>query len=489
MSDDIRELKSQAAQRIREGRMAEAAQLFERIVELEPGAPNNWFNLGYTRRMSRQYAAALDAYGQALDRGVEAPEDVHINRAVIQSEYLHDMDGAVAELRRAIEVNSRALKAWLNLGNLHEDLGDIAGARAAYANALQVDPRSGRATARLAGIELHEKGVEAALGPLREAASRSWPTAEDAAEVQFALGNALDGAGEYAGAFEAIAQANRLAAGARHHSARYDPAAQERLVDALIAVPPLDSAEPLSVEETPIFICGMFRSGSTLIEQLIARHPDVTAGGELEFIPGLVREDLSPYPQSLAGLSSGRLSGLRDTYLGELHGLFPAARRVTDKRPDNFLHIALIKALFPQARIVHTRRHPLDNILSAYFLYFGDDVRYSERLDDIAHFYVQYRRLMDHWRERFGADIHDVDYDALVADPRAELEPLLAFLGLAWDEACLEHRPAAAVRTASNGQVRRPLHAKSSGRWRHYERQLDPVRRQLADAGLLDQAD
>jgi Flp pilus assembly protein TadD len=489
MSDDIRELKSQAAQRIREGRMAEAAQLFERIVELEPDAPNNWFNLGYTRRMSRDYTVALEAYEQALDRAVSAPEDVHINRAVILSEYLHDMDGAAEELRRAIEANPRALKAWLNLGNLHEDLDDTDGARAAYANALQVNPRSGRATARLAGIDLYEKGVEAALGPLREAANMSWPTAQDAAEVQFALGNALDSAGEYAPAFEAITQANRLASGVRHPSARYEPAEQERLVDALIALPPLHRAEPLSVEETPIFICGMFRSGSTLVEQLMARHPDVTAGGELEFIPGMVHEDLTPYPQSLAGLTAEPLSGLRDKYLGELHRLFPAAARVTDKRPDNFLHIALIKALFPQARIVHTRRHPLDNILSAYFLYFGDDVRYSERLDDIAHFYVQYRRLMDHWRDRFGADIHDVDYDALVANPRAELEPLLAFLGLEWDNACLEHQPAAAVRTASNWQVRRPLHAKSSGRWRNYERELDPVRRQLADAGLLGQAD
>ena len=179
------------------------------------------------------------------------------------------------------------------------------------------------------------------------------------------------------------------------------------------------------------------------------------------------------------------MSELRDKYLDELTSLFPSAARVTDKRPDNFLHIGLIKALFPQARIVHTVRQPLDNVLSAYFLYFGDAVSYSDRLEDIAHYYAQYRRLMDHWRDRHGSDIHDVDYDRLVADPRAELMPLMNFLGLEWDEEFLDHRPAAAVRTASNWQVRQPLHARSSGRWRHYERELEPVRRQLADAGLL----
>lgn len=485
MSDDVRALKSQAAERIREGRMAEAARLFERLVELEPQAPNNWFNLGYSRRMSRQYAAALEAYGQAVDRGVPAPEEVHINRAAILSEYFHDVPGAAEELHRAVAANPRALKAWLNLGNLREDLGDTAGAREAYGKAIEVDPRSGRATARLAAIDLHERGPEKAVNSLREAASRSWPSAEDAAEVRFALGNALDAAGDYEGAFQTVDEANRLAAVARRPGARYDRAAQERLVDELIALPPLQAAEPVPLDETPIFICGMFRSGSTLVEQLIARHPEVTAGGELEFIPSIAHHDLSPYPRSLAGLSSWRLSELRDKYLDELTSLFPSAARVTDKRPDNFLHIGLIKALFPQARIVHTVRQPLDNVLSAYFLYFGDAVSYSDRLEDIAHYYAQYRRLMDHWRDRHGSDIHDVDYDRLVADPRAELMPLMNFLGLEWDEAFLDHRPAAAVRTASNWQVRQPLHARSSGRWRHYERELEPVRRQLADAGLL----
>jgi tetratricopeptide (TPR) repeat protein len=337
----------------------------------------------------------------------------------------------------------------------------------------------------LAAIEIHEGNAGRAIGMLEEAIGCGSVRAEDAAEMQFALGNALDAAGEFPAAFQAITEANRISASIRPSNMRYDPREQEQLVDALIDLPQLQTAGDFPAERSPIFICGMFRSGSTLVEQLLGRHPEVTAAGELEFIPAMIAEDLQPYPQVLAEASAERLRLLRDKYLDQLRRLYPEAKRVTDKRPDNFFHLGLIKALFPEARIVHTVRDPLDNFLSVFFLYFADTVRYSERLDDIAHYYAQYRRLMDHWRERFGRDIHDVDYDVLVADPRPELERLLAFCGLDWDDRCLTHDSGKAVRTASNWQVRKPLHQKSSGRWRNYERELNPVRRKLGDLGLL----
>ena len=485
MSDDIRALKADAASRLRNGRAAEAAELFERLTKLEPDEANHWFNLGYSRRVARMYQPALDAYAEALKRNVRDPQDVHINRAAILSEHLHDIPAAAEELRAAIATNPRAATAWLNLGNLAEDLGDTDQARDAYARALEVDPGNGRAAGRLAGIEVHEGHAEPAISMLREAAARPPRSPQDAAEIHFALGNALDAAGDYSGAFAAIAEGNRFGLAGRHPSLRYDSAATQDLVDALIALPPIAAADPSGSGKTPIFICGMFRSGSTLVEQLLARHPQITAGGELEFIPAMVREELQPYPQALAIASGERLRALRDQYLEQVWRLFPDAKRVTDKRPDNFLHIGLIKALFPDARIVHTVRNPLDNLLSVFFLYFADTVTYSLQLADIAHYYGQYRRLMDHWKERFSADIHDVNYDALVADPRGELQPLLTFLDLEWDEACLSHDANTAVRTASNWQVRKPLHAKSSGRWRNYAREMESVRRELIDAGLL----
>jgi hypothetical protein len=138
---------------------------------------------------------------------------------------------------------------------------------------------------------------------------------------------------------------------------------------------------------------------------------------------------------------------------------------------------------------VHTARQPLDNILSVYFLYFAHSVSYSDRLDDIVHYYGQYRRLMSHWQRLYPGDIHTVDYDRLVKDPRPELESLLGFLGLPWDDSCLaEESGPAPVRTASNWQVRKPLHERSSGRWRNYAAELEGARRTLIAMGLLDES-
>ena len=483
---DAGSLNRQAAQALREGRAAEAAELFRRLTRVEPDKPNHWFNLGWSLRADRQYEPALEAYAEALKRGVTQPEDVHVNRSVILSEHLHRADEAAEELRKAVAINPAALLAWLNLGGLHEDLGDAAQAREAYRRALDADPGSGRALARLAGMDVHEGRPADAIDMLKRAAERPLRHPQDSAEVLFALGNALDAAGDYSAAFQAIGEANRAGNAARRPGFRYEPGEQERLVDALMTMPALKDAGPYPAERSPIFICGMFRSGSTLAEQLLGRHPQITAGGELEFLPALVREDLQPYPAALAQADSERLRGLRGKYLDQLHRLYPDAARVTDKRPDNFLHIGLIKALFPNSRIVHTVRQPLDNILSVYFLYFADSVTYSGSLDEIAHYYVQYRRLMDHWRSLHGSDIHDVSYDALVTKPRGELEELTAFLGLDWDESCLDHQSAGAVRTASVWQVRQPLHQRSSGRWRNYSRELEPVRQRLAAAGLLN---
>ena len=214
----------------------------------------------------------------------------------------------------------------------------------------------------------------------------------------------------------------------------------------------------------------MFRSGSTLVERMLAAHDEVVAGGELDLIPSIVDRS-SPYPEA-AGEPKA-IARARSVYIEGLSSNFPADKMVTDKRPDNFLHIGLIKALFPDARIIHTQREPLDNILSLYFLHLDPGMAYALDIEDAAHWYGQYQRLMDHWKSLYGADIFDVDYDELVKDPRSVAEPLLAFCGLDWDERCLSpHRVPGSVRTASVWQVREPLHQRSSGRWKNYRAQL-----------------
>jgi hypothetical protein len=212
----------------------------------------------------------------------------------------------------------------------------------------------------------------------------------------------------------------------------------------------------------------MFRSGSTLAETILGRHREITPGGELETIPAIVQA-LRPYPAAALALSPDAIEHLRTRYLADL----PGDGWVTDKRCDNFLHIGLIKTLFPDARIIHTRRNAADTLLSTYFLQFGDGVVYGSDLLEAAHYYVQYARLMAHWRALYGADIIDLDYDTLVVDPHAAVSAALDALGLPWDAACLgEPNAPLAVRTASAWQVRRPIHRRSLHRWQGYRAQL-----------------
>jgi hypothetical protein len=182
-----------------------------------------------------------------------------------------------------------------------------------------------------------------------------------------------------------------------------------------------------------------------------------------------------------------KLADIARRYRDRLKVLFPAAERITDKRPDNFLHIGLIKALFPDARIVNTVRNPLDNCLSVYFLHLDHGMSYALDLLDTAHYYRHYRRLMAHWKALYGPDILDFDYDAFVRDPRPATRELLAFCGLDWNDACLAfHQAKNVVKTESVWQVREPLYRRASGRWRNYARHLGRLRADLKD--LIDEA-
>jgi tetratricopeptide (TPR) repeat protein len=470
------------------GRAAEAITVYQRILERWPGAAECWYNLAVLQRKTRQYAAALASYQRALDTGVERPEEVHLNRGVIYADCLRDDAAAERELAAALARNPSYVPALFNLANLQEDLGRRDAARASYERILALDPNAHEALARYAYLHAFVRADDPLIARLRRALA-ACQGASERASLGFALGRALDACQEYAAAFQAYAQANRasrdsVAAGSAH----YDRGRAEALVDALIGAFPKAGAATERLRTStagtrgpqPIFVCGMFRSGSTLTEQLLAGHPRVVAGGELDFLPHAVQTRLAPYPAALAAAAAGTLKALAGEYREMLAARFPGAEFVTDKRPDNFLHIGLIKRLFPDAKILHTTRAPLDNCLSIYFLHLDPALSYALDLLDIGHHYRQYLRLMAHWKALFGPDILDVDYDVLVRDVRPVAARMLGFLGLDWDDRCLSVPPAGrSVKTASVWQVREPLYQRSSGRSRHYARELAPLRSYL----------
>ncbi|MBL8551954.1 MAG: sulfotransferase [Hyphomonadaceae bacterium] len=465
-----------------QGRWAEAEAAYRALLALRPEHPTWWFNHAVAQRMSGRFSEALFSYARAIELGVSEPEEAHVNRAAILADHLRREGEAERELNLALEKNPRFAPALLNLGNLREDQGRREEAIALYERVLGVDAMDAHALSRLANLQRIGDCAHPVIGSLRCALAQTQDAAAGAL-MTFALGKALDDCGSHDAAFEAYARANALSRASAQPAPRYDRRGFEAQIDAQIAryQKPLAQAQFAQGAEAgraPVFICGMFRSGSTLVEQIIASHSGVEAGGELPFLPALAGE--------LGGkrLSASELATHAARYRASVAQLFPDADLVTDKRPDNFMHIGLIKSLFPHARIVHTTRAPMDNCLSIYFLHIDHSMSYALDLADIGHHYAQYRRMMAHWKTLFGDDILDVSYDALVRDPRTEVERTLAFCGLDWEDACLSfHERQGSVKTASVWQVREKLHERSSGRWRNYAERLQPLRDALGAIG------
>ena len=451
-------------------RWAEAVAAYKAILSARQDLPNSWYNLGYCLRRAGDPVGALDAYQQALNFGAPAPEEARLNRAVILLDDLNREEEGAAELQRALALNPNYAPALMNLANLAEDRGRRADALSAYERVLALSDPPLEALARYLSL----KGATGSDDPLLQRAARAINAVsvspEDKASLAFAMGKALDAVGAYDEAFAAYALANRIARALTPKSQLFDRKAHAALIDAIIAAHPVgDGLEaPAADDPNLVFICGLFRSGSTLCEQVLSGHSRVTPGGELPWIPALARE--LGYPSAIP---KARAVQARALYCAGLFRQLPAFDILTDKRPDNFLYIGLIKRLFPAAKIIHTVRNPKDNALSLYFLNLDPSMSYAQDLSDIAFYIAQYRKLMAHWKACFGADILDFAYDDFVHAPRQAMEPVLRGLGLTWDDHFLSfHERSSRVRTASVWQVREPLYAHASGRWRRYESRL-----------------
>jgi tetratricopeptide (TPR) repeat protein len=470
----------------RENRVPEAIDAYQRVLARWPDLADCWFNLAVLQRRGRRLADALGSYQKALDAGLSRPEEAHLNRGVIYTDYLGDHAAAERELVQSLLLNPAFVPALLNLATLYEDLGRRPDARALYDRILKLDPRCFEALARFANLQPPAAAAQLVGEQIKRALVDPAVSAAERASLGFALGRILDGVGKYAAAFQAYEAANCASrASVNAQVSHYDRARHHAFVDRIIAtgIPNLRPQSAASMRPRPIFVCGMFRSGSTLTEQLLASRPGVAAGGELDFLPYLVSGELSPYPESLAALLPERLTAIAAGYLAQLEQVAAGALYVIDKRPDNFLLIGLIKTLFPEAPIVHTIRNPLDNCLSIYFLHLDQQMSYALDLMDIGHYFREYRRLMRHWKSRYPKDIFDLDYDALVAEPQPTLRRLFDFLGLHWDGKVPQtiSLPSRSIKTASVWQAREPLYRHSSGRARHYRRELLALHDYLAD--------
>ncbi len=467
-----------------QGQMSEAIDRYQAALRLDPEYLSAHYNLGVALLAASRPEQALACLKRVVDQN---PDDAEawsqLGAALLD---LGRDEDAMAASRKSLELAADSADGWNALGLIHADRGEFEDALQCYRRALEIEPGHVKAALNLCKIRRFDSGDEPERSLVERALAEN-PSVEDRGDLHFALGKISDDCGRFAEAFEHYRQANRQRAG----RARYDPRKVEAEVTRHMQVFDEKFFQSRSGfgddSELPLFIIGMPRSGTTLVEQVLAAHPEIHGAGELldisELAAGLSAQVGSglAYPDCVLDMDAEQSRTLAGKYLEALRVRAPQAQRITDKMPGNYLFLGLIALLLPRARVVYCRRHPLDVALSIYFTDFSAGHQYSNTFEHITAQFRQFLRLMSHWRSVIPAPVFELSYEDMVAKPEAKIRELLEFVDLDWDARCLEFQNVdRQVHTASAWQVRQPFYARSVGRWRHYEQQLVPFMRTLA---------
>lgn len=485
-----------AVQQQRSGNVREAERLFRLVLEAEPRHTDALNRLGAIVATAGAFDAAVEYFRRAIELAPLEPQ-FHRNLGTACKD-AGRVGEAIQHYRAAIRLDAESVSAHVNLAEALAESGDFEGAIAQNQAALRLDPGSALAYCNLGELAVQGRYSfpEENLRRLEELVARADLSAADANLVHFALAALLDRQAAYEKAFHHYRRGNELKCEVyRQCGQQFDRDRHRRLVDSVIGTftrEYFDAKRGLgSSSDVPLFVIGMVRSGTTLVEQILASHPQVRGGGELrdmEQIAQALPERLGTserFPQYVSALTEPAARTMAEIYLRRLTAAHPDARHVVDKMPHNFVYLGLIATLFPMARVVNCRRDPLDLGASIYFQNFKW-MPYAATFEDIAYFYAQYERLMAHWSRHLPLPLHEVAYEDLVADPAKVSRKLIEFCGLPWDERCLEfHKTARTVQTASKLQVRRPIYKTSVGRWKPYEAQLKPLLDALREASSI----
>ncbi len=430
-------------------RLAEAETAFRELLTFEPHNPLNWSALGSVYIKLLRQEEALAAYEQAAH-----------------------LDPSQASFRLAI-------------GHINKTLGRRAQCESAYRECLRLDRKYAEAYWSLADLKNYVFS-DAELASMQDLLASA--AATDPAQLHFAIGRALEQRARYAEAFSHYAEGNAL----RRRTAPFSSASFEGKSRRVAACYTREffraRAAAGHTDPAPIFIVGLPRSGSTLVEQILASHSQVEGTMELHNILAMVREldhldaDRDGYPERVCALTSAELTGLGRRYSEETRAVRSGKPRFIDKMPNNFSHIGLIHAILPNARIIDVRRHPMDACFSNFKQYFANGQSFSYDLEDLGRYYRSYLALMDHWDEVLPGKVMHLQYEQLIDDPQGTIARLLEHCGLEFEPATLSfHENRRAVRTASAEQVRQPLYASGVGYWKRFAPQLAPLRASLGD--------
>jgi tetratricopeptide (TPR) repeat protein len=434
-----------------QGRLLEAEAAARRLIRIEPNNPQSWLTIATVTTQLMRQEEALAAYEQAARL---QPDKVRLR---------------------------------MSIGHVQKTLGRRADSEGSYKAALAMDPGFAEAYWSLADLKNYALGDEEVAAMQRLLATDKRDRSNEA-QLHFALGKAFEQRERYAEAFTHYACGNAL----RRQDAPFDIEEFERrsariraFFDKEFFAKRAGSGDP---SNAPIFIVGLPRSGSTLIEQILASHSRVEGTMELHNILNITGQfdDMAAgrdgYPETVATAPVNVLTALGSRYLQETAPLRSGREHFTDKLPNNFSHIGLIHVILPNAIIIDARRHPMDCCLSLYKQHFAKGQAFSYDLNDLGRYYRGYLSLMDHWDAVLPGKVVRVQHEALVRDPELEIRRLLDQCGLPFEAACLKfHENRRSVRTASAEQVRQPIFSSGVGYWRHFEQDLQPLRQALGD--------
>jgi tetratricopeptide (TPR) repeat protein len=433
------------------GTVEEGLTHLRRACALAPLAAAAWYNLGRALHAAAQPEEARDA------------------------------------LRKALALAPSHAKARITLADAQAVLGDTASAVDHYREVLRQDPANAKAWFAIANLKTEAFSAQDAAR-LREGFERAEAASEARIQLGFALAKAMEDQRDYAAAFEALRQANA----AKRQSARWDAAAEAARVESIVRAfdaPPPPPLHP-SMGEEVIFVVSLPRSGSTLLEQILASHPRVEGANEIDVLARLLDEESkrrgSPFPQWVPDATAGDWARLGGEYLARTRRWRQVRPVSTDKSLDNWALVGAIAAMLPGARIINSRRDPVETCFACYRQLFRAGAGFSYDLDDMAAHYAGYARLSRFWQERFPQRYREQRYEDLQHDPEGQIRQILDFCGLEFDAACLAFHATerAVLSTASAAQVRQPMR-KDTARSHFYAAELEPLRSRLRQAGVL----
>lgn len=470
-------------------RLDEALESYEKAVSLKPDYAEAYNNRGVVLKELDRLEDALSSYEKAISLRPDYAE-AYSHRGNVLNQ-LNRLDDAMTSFDKAIELKPDSALVWLNSAKFESETGQFEEAEVKYQKARSLAPKAVAPLCGIAEVKKFEDN-DPLLQDFQALLSSSSLSDEDRARLYHAYGKICNDLGRYDDAINYFSMGKRLLKSTfsiQKHSENY--AALKRLFTPQFFAERSDFGVQ---DERPVFIVGMPRSGTTLSEQILASHSLADGLGELQDIPSIVRKwcgrlhDSQKFTNSVLSLKRDDVREMAEAYLQTYQRSTKNAVRIIDKRPHNYEWLGIIALMFPRAHIVHCRRDPLDNCVSMYVQKFNDSHGYNQDLATLGRYYREYADLMKHWSAVLPMPIHDREYEKTVADLETSSRALVSFVGLEWDPNCLNyHENNRRVNTPSRWQVRQPLYDKSVGRWRRYEKQLDPLKEALGDAIPISQ--